>query len=204
MRRDIPGHAISAGKNLLSWLALFRLGASARGILPFLLGTVIAWSRGSSIDWGILLLSSAAVLCIMLMTFLVNEYYDYDTDIANKNYHIFSGGSRILPMGLIPRRLAIIAAYVFLAAASGIGFWLYFGFKTGPLTIPLGAIAIFIGYFYTARPLQLSYRGLGEIAIWFTCGWLATISGYYLQTGSLNDAGISARRYQRLPGDTDK
>ncbi|MFA5308281.1 MAG: prenyltransferase [Dehalococcoidales bacterium] len=182
----MPGQVISAGKNLFSWLALFRLGASARGILPFLLGAVIAWSRGNPIDWLILLLSSAAVLCIMLMTFLVNEYYDYDTDIANKGYHLLSGGSRILPMGLIPHHLAIIAAYVFLAAAGGIGLWLYFGFKTGPLTIPLGAIAIITGYFYTAKPLQLAYRGWGEIAIWFTCGWLATISGYYLQTGSLN------------------
>jgi 1,4-dihydroxy-2-naphthoate octaprenyltransferase len=196
MRRDKSGKVVSAGKSLLAWLALFRLGATARGILPFLLGAVIAWSRGSAIDWAILLLSSLAVLCIMLMTFLVNEYYDYDTDVANKDYHLLSGGSRVLPMGLIARRRAIIAAYIFLAAAGGIGLVLYFHFKTGPLTIPLGAIAIVIGYCYTARPLQLSYRGLGEISIWFTCGWLATITGYYLQTGQLNTAATLAS----LPG----
>jgi 1,4-dihydroxy-2-naphthoate octaprenyltransferase len=180
------GQVISARKNLLSWLALFRLGATARGILPFILGAVIAWSQGNPIDWVVLLLSSVAVLCIMLMTFLVNEYYDYDTDIANKDYHMLSGGSRILPLGLIPRRHAIIAARIFFAVAGGIGLSLYFYFQTGPLTIPLGAIAIIIGYFYTARPFQWSYRGLGEIAIWFTCGWLATITGYYLQAGRLN------------------
>jgi 1,4-dihydroxy-2-naphthoate octaprenyltransferase len=122
----------------------------------------------------------------MLMTFLVNEYYDYELDIANKDYHVFSGGSRILPMGLIPRRHAIIAAYIFATIAIGIGLWLYFGFKTGPLTIPLGAAAIIIGYFYTASPVRLSYRGWGEISIWLTCGWLATVTGYYLQVGQLN------------------
>lgn len=190
------GQVISARKSLISWLALFRLGATARGVFPFLLGAVIAWSQGSPIDWLILFLSSVAVLCIMLMTFLVNEYYDYDTDIANKDYHMLSGGSRILPLGLIPRRHAIIAAYVFLAVAGGIGLLLYFYFKTGPLTIPLGAIAIIIGYFYTAKPFQWSYRGLGEIAIWFTCGWLATITGYYLQAGQLNAVATLAS----LPG----
>jgi 1,4-dihydroxy-2-naphthoate octaprenyltransferase len=196
MINEPSGKPISAGKSLLSWLALFRLGATARGILPFLLGAVIAWSQGSPIDWVILLLSSVAVLFIMLMTFLVNEYYDYETDSDNKDFHLLSGGSPILPMVLIPRRRAIIAAYVFLGGAIAIGLWLYFGFRTGALTIPLGAIAIVIGYSYTARPFRLSYRGFGEISIWFTCGWLATITGYYLQTGHLNAVATLAS----LPG----
>ena len=185
-------------RDLLSWLTLFRLGATARGVLPFILGAVIAWSQGNPINWVILVLSSAAVICIMLMTFLVNEYYDYETDVANKEFHMLSGGSRVLPMGLIPRHHSIIAAYVFLAIAVVIGLLLYFYFKTGPLTILLGAIAIFIGYFYTARPFKWSYRGLGEICIWFTCGWLATITGYYLQTGHLDAVATLAS----LPGAT--
>jgi len=187
---------LSTRRRILSWLALFRLGATARGVLPFILGAVIAWSQGSDINWVILVLSSVAVICIMLMTFLVNEYYDYETDLANKEFHKLSGGSRVLPMGLIPRHHSIIAAYVFLAIAVVIGLLLHFYFKTGPLTIPLGALAIFIGYFYTAKPFKWSYHGLGEIAIWFSCGWLATITGYYLQTGHLNTVATLAA----LPG----
>jgi 1,4-dihydroxy-2-naphthoate octaprenyltransferase len=190
------GQVLPTRRDLLSWLTLFRLGATARGVLPFLLGAVIAWSQGFDISWTILILSSVAVTCIMLMTFLVNEYYDYEADLANKEFHMLSGGSRVLPMGLIPRHHSIVAAHVFLAIAVVIGLLLYFYFKTGPLTIPLGAIAIFIGYFYTAKPFRWSYRGLGEICIWFTCGWLATITGYYLQTGQLNAVATLAS----LPG----
>jgi len=179
--------ALPTRRGLISWLTLFRLGATARGVLPFLLGAVIAWSQGYDISWPILVLSTVAVICIMLMTFLVNEYYDYETDLANKEFHMLSGGSRVLPMGLIPRRHSIIAAHVVLAIAIVIGLILYFHFKTGPLTIPLGVIAIFIGYFYTARPFQWSYRGLGEIAIFFTCGWLANMTGYYLQAGQFSN-----------------
>jgi len=185
-------------RELISWLTLFRLGATARGVLPFLLGAVIAWSQGYDINWIILLLSSIAVICIMLVTFLVNEYYDYETDRSNKEFHMLSGGSRVLPMGLILRHQSLIAAYVCLAIAVALGLLLYFYFKTGPLTLLLGALAIFIGYFYTAKPFQWSYRGLGEIGIWFTCGWLATITGYYLQTGHLDAVATLAS----LPGAT--
>jgi 1,4-dihydroxy-2-naphthoate polyprenyltransferase len=190
------GDVVSVRTSLLSWLALFRLGATARGVLPFLLGGVIAWSRGASINVAVLLLSSLAVLCVMLMTFLLNEYYDYATDTANKDFHRLSGGSRILPLGLVPRRSVFIAAHVFLAIAVGLGLLLYLFFDTGPLTIPLGAGAIFIGYFYTAVPFQWSYRGIGEITIAFSCGWLATVTGYYLQVGRIDTVATLAS----LPG----
>ena len=188
----------STRRNLLSWLTLVRLGATARGVLPFLLGAVIAWSQGSPISLAILFLSSVAVICIMLMTFLVNEYYDYEGDIINKEFHRLSGGSRVLAMGLLPRRQSLIAAYVCLTIAVIIGLLLQFYYKTGPLTIPLGVVAIFIGYFYTARPIKLAYRGLGEPAIWFSCGWLATFTGYYLQTGHFDAVTTLAA----LPGAT--
>jgi 1,4-dihydroxy-2-naphthoate octaprenyltransferase len=190
--------ALSTPKNVLSWLTLFRLGATARGVLPFLLGAVIAWSQGNPINLAVLALSSLAVIFIMLMTFLINEYYDYEADLINKEFHRLSGGSRVLPMGLIPRHQSLMAAYVCLAIAVVIGLLLQFYYRTGPFTIPLGALAIFIGYFYTAKPLRWAYRGLGEIAIWFSCGWLATFTGYYLQTGHFD----AVTTLSALPGAT--
>ena len=85
----------SLKRYLLSWLTLFRRGATARGILPFLLGMVIAYSQGYTIDWAVLALSTVGVAFVMLMTFLVNEYYDYETDLLNKEFHMLSGGSRV-------------------------------------------------------------------------------------------------------------
>ena len=192
------GQTLSTKRYLLSWLTLFRLGATARGVLPFLLGAVIAWSQGNPINLAVLVLSSIAVIFIMLMTFLINEYYDYGADIINREFHRLSGGSRVLPMWLIPRQQSLVAAYVCLSVAIIIGLWLYFYYQTGPFTIPLGAVAIFIGYFYTAKPFRWSYRGLGEIAIWFSCGWLATFTGYYLQTGHFDMVTTLAA----LPGAT--
>lgn len=170
-------------QGLHAWLTLLRLGPTARGILPFLLGATIAWAQGAPINWAVLVISTIGVICVMEMTFLINDYYDYGADVLNRTFHRLSGGSRILPSGLLPQRSALNAAYACILIAGIIGLILQFYYKTGLYTIPLGVLAMFIGYFYTAKPLRFSYHGLGEIAIWFSCGWLAILSGYYLQTG---------------------
>lgn len=183
---------LSLKRQALAWGTLLRIGPTARGVLPFLLGTTIAWSQGYPLNWAVLLLSSLGVVLIMLVTFLVNEYYDYGADLINRQFHSLSGGSRVLPMGLVSPRQALWAAYVVAVLAAILGLVLYFVYHTGLLTLPLGLIALLVGYFYTAKPVRLSYHGLGEIAIWFACGWLATIMGYYLQTGRLDDVAILA------------
>lgn len=50
--------------SMLSWFTLFRLGATARGVLPFILGGVIAWSEGYPINWVVLVLSTIAIFHI--------------------------------------------------------------------------------------------------------------------------------------------
>jgi 1,4-dihydroxy-2-naphthoate octaprenyltransferase len=178
--------SLALPKRMQAWLTLLRLGPTARGVLPFLLGAVIAWSQGNPINGAVLVISSLAVICIMEMTFLINDYYDYQADLLNKTFHFLSGGSRMLPSGLISKDSVLKAACAFIGVAVILGLILNFYYHTGPYTIPFGALAMFIGYFYTAKPFQCSYHGLGEISIWFACGWLATICGYYLQTGHLD------------------
>jgi len=63
---------------------------------------------------------------------------------------------------------------------------LQFYYKTGPYTIPLGALGAFAGFFYSARPIQWSYRGVGEIWIGLCYGWLTVAASYYIQTGELS------------------
>jgi 1,4-dihydroxy-2-naphthoate octaprenyltransferase len=80
----------------------------------------------------------------------------------------------------------LIATYVSLALAVAIGFVLYFYYKTGPYTLPLGAFGLLCGYFYTAKPIQWSYRGVGELLIAICYGWLTVNAAYYLQVGHLS------------------
>lgn len=133
--------------------------------------------------WGIWVLGSLAVILIMAMTFLVNEYFDFATDSANETFNTFSGGSRSLPKGLIQRKYVLFAAGGCAILAALLGLIVQFAFKTGPLTLPLGIAAMVIGYAYTGKPFQLIYRGLGELFDGLTIAWMPIIIAYYLLAG---------------------
>ena len=48
-----------------------------------------------------------------------------------------------------------------------------------------GLAAVLLGYFYTASPLRLAYRGLGEILVFLKAGPLAVCGSYLLFTGNI-------------------
>jgi 1,4-dihydroxy-2-naphthoate octaprenyltransferase len=168
---------------LTAWLTLSRLPFQSVGILPCVLGTVIAWRGGYAIHWGIVALAILAVACIMAATYLSGEYYDYSTDSANTSYNRFTGGSRVLQKGLVSRRRVLPAAIVALSLAGAIGLVIQFVFKTGPFTIPLGMLGMLCGFFYSSNPFRWAYRGVGEMLIFVCYGWLTVNTAYYLQTG---------------------
>jgi 1,4-dihydroxy-2-naphthoate octaprenyltransferase len=60
---------------------------------------------------------------------------------------------------------------------------IYLHYQTGPWTLFLGGLGIFFGYFYSEKPFQWSYRGIGEILVGFCYGWLPIATGFYLLTG---------------------
>jgi len=170
--------------SLPAWLRLGRPPFHLVGVSPFILGLVIAWSQGYTLNLGVGVLSTLAVVLIMLTTYYAGEYYDYETDSLNRDYNKFSGGTRVLQAGLIPRRYVLLAALLALIMAGIIGLVLQFYFKTGPFTIPLGAFGMLCGYFYTSKPIRWAYRGIGEILIGICYGWLTVNTAYYLQTGA--------------------
>ncbi len=170
-----------------AWIGLSRIPFHSVGVLPFVLGTVLAWYQTGNLDWMVFGLGALAVILIMLNTYYAGEYYDYEVDelSAKLERNRFSGGTQVLQTGIIPRKHAFIAALVCLLLAGAVGSLLQFRLKTGSYTIPLGALGMFAGFFYTTKPIQWSYRGVGEIWIGFAYGWLPVAVGYYLQAGGI-------------------
>jgi 1,4-dihydroxy-2-naphthoate polyprenyltransferase len=119
------------------------------------------------------------------MTHYSNDYFDLDADRANPTPTNWSGGSRILPDGLLPPRIALITACIFLAIASFAALVLAFVIVPAPLTLPLLALAILLAWFYSAPPLRLHSRGVGELAGALLIPGLTPLVGFYLQTGRL-------------------
>ena len=172
------------------WIDLQELPKHLANVLPFLLGTSLAYWQSGRIDW---LVFGVALLALFLLTdgtYIANEYFDYENDKLNVGRIggadavgvTTTGGTRVLVKGLITRRHALIAAVIAFLLAIPVGLFLRFGLDTGPLTIPLGLLAVFIGWFYTAPPIKACYRGLGEIFIAVGQG-LVVFGAYYVQLG---------------------
>jgi 1,4-dihydroxy-2-naphthoate octaprenyltransferase len=166
-----------------AWWKLSRVPFLSVGILPLILGFVLAWRWGYKGPSGLYVLSIMAVILIMWMTYYVGEWNDLEGDRVNQNFNQFSGGSRVLVKEVFPAWFSLVLGYGCLAGAILIGFYIYLQYQTDLRTLVLGGVGIFFGFFYSNKPFRWSYQGLGEIIIGFCYGWLPIATGFFLFTG---------------------
>jgi len=171
---------------LAAWWKLSRVPFLSVGVLPLILGFVLAWRWGYQGPFGLYLLATGTVVLIMWMTYYLGEWNDLEGDRINQEFNRFSGGSRILVKGVLPARVSLFLGYGCLAGGILAGFYIYLRYQTGPWTLILGGIGIFFGFFYSGRPFRWAYRGIGEILIGFCYGWLPIATGFYLFAGFFN------------------
>lgn len=169
------------------WLQLSRLPFHLVGVLPFILGMVLAWRITGSFNLSVFIISIIAVVLIMLSTYYAGEYYDLHVDrlSAGMEKNAFSGGTQVIVRNLIPHNHARIASYVTIALACIIGVILQFYYKTGLWTIPLGVSGTISGFYYSTPPMRWVKRGIGESLIGYCYGWLPVAASFYLQSGGI-------------------
>jgi 1,4-dihydroxy-2-naphthoate octaprenyltransferase len=169
------------------WLFLrtTRLPFLSATAVPVALGIAIAASDGAFTWWTALLTLIGAFFAHLGIN-VSNDIFDTlsGADDANVNPTQFSGGSRVAVYGLLTiRQLAVLSTALFaVAGLIGLGLvWI-----TGSLTLLwIGVAGIVVGLAYTAPPLKLVYRGLGEIAVFLGFGPIMLLGAYVVQTGRL-------------------
>ncbi len=170
---------------IAGWFGLSRPPFHTVGILPFLLGTFLAWRLDHAFNIPIFVLGVSGVVLVMLSTYHAGEYFDYEEDELSKCLFRsrFAGGSGVIPDRILPRSVPLWTSIIAIALAGIIGLILQFGLKTGPLTLLLGCLGALPGFFYSTRPVRLVDKGFGEFLIGFCYGWLPVASGFYIQRG---------------------
>lgn len=163
-------------RSLRIWWQTLRPWSYTAAVIPVLLGAAIAAYDGYA-DLGRLLLALIGAIAIQAGTNLANEYYD-DQKGLDKVQTIGIGGA--IQRGELSARQVLIAALIAFGIGAAIG--LYLVSLTGPFLFWLGLISIAVGYFYTAEPLALAYRGLGEVAVFIFMGPVIVVGSYYVQT----------------------
>ncbi len=175
-------------EKIKAWIGLSRPPFHTVGILPFLLGTILAYRIHSTISIEIFIFGVLGVILIMLSTYHSGEYFDYRGDMISNSLHDnqFAGGTRVLLTGKMSPLVPLWTSIVAIIIAAAIGLFLQFILKTGPYTLLLGFLGAFPGFFYSTEPIRLVKRGIGEIFIGFCYGWLPVASAYYIQTGTIH------------------
>ncbi len=165
------------------WLRTSRTPFLQASILPVMLGGALARNQ-PGFTWRHFFLAIVGIGLIHSGTNLINEYYDHRSraDDLNPNRTPFSGGSGAIQDGVVPARQVFWAGIICFAAGGTIG--IYFLLQVGWPVLALGIAGILGGYFYTAPPVKLGYRGLGEIGTGILLGPLAVLGGYVVHTGA--------------------
>jgi 1,4-dihydroxy-2-naphthoate octaprenyltransferase len=183
---DTPRVYDPAQSRLKSWAAELRAPFLTGSLTPVVLGTCAARRDTGSIQVPQFVLALLGAAFLHLGANIANDYYDHRSgnDEANRRFvRPFSGGSRLIQEGLLEPGHVLRAALLFYAAAVAVGVCL--AWSVGPGILAFGILGILGGFFYTAPPLRLGYRGWGELAIGFEFGVLSTLGGYYVQTRRL-------------------
>jgi len=169
----------------LGWLALrtTRLPFLSATIVPVVLGIAIA-ARQGSFDLLTAVLTVIGASFVQLGLNVANDVFDsaQGADEANVTPTQFSGGSRVIQYGLVSFRQMAGIATLFYVVAGVIGLVLL-GLRGSPALLAIGVAGFVVSIGYTAPPLKLVYRGLGEIAVAIGFGPLMLVGAYVVQSG---------------------
>ena len=193
---------INLSTKIIKGVAITRVPFTSASIFPMLAIAAYYAGLGDGLfSVTSLLLAVFGVLLLHLSSNVFNDYFDVSdgTDEANNEYFqpggaAITGGSRAIELGIITlNKTKTVATSLLIASLLVAGFLFYNIYQvTGATSNVEGALAVglsglFLGYFYTARPLRLvARRGLGELAIFLAFGPLLTLgTGYAISAETI-------------------
>jgi 1,4-dihydroxy-2-naphthoate octaprenyltransferase len=159
------------------------------GFAGFALGAAIAAYEGTPVTLARYAAGQAMVTAFHLMTHYANDYFDRSSD-RHGEPTAFSGGSGVLVSGDLSPRTALVAAL----ACAAIGLVAVAGFARAgqPVTAWIGAAIGALAWSYSAPPLRLADRGLGEADTAAVVAVLVPLAGYAVFTGTVDGLALAA------------
>lgn len=170
----------------LAYIAATRPPFILATIVPVILGLSYSVYQGYTLDWATAVLSLLAAVLLHAGINVLNDYYDAlnGTDDNNdERIFPFTGGSRFIQNEVMTRQQTLIYGVCLMLAVITIGSYLVA--QTGAALFWLGLTGIVIGWGYSAPPLRLNSRGLGELCV--LAGFsLLPLGAWLVQTGNLS------------------
>ncbi len=147
---------------LLAFLRLGRFHFLAAGALFFAFGAALAHAAGARLTVAEWVLGLSFVASTQLAVHYANDYHDLAADRANRTPTLLAGGSRVLVEGRIRPEVSLRTSWILFAVAAAL--LIAFTLQTGPVVVAVGVATLLLSWAYSAPPLRLVSRGIGELA----------------------------------------
>jgi len=148
-------------------------------IAPLTAGTLLCVKINGNISIPGFILILISGIFIHIATNVYNDIYDslQGTDSVNAERNEFSGGSGVLQSHPELMGSMYSIARIALAAALCLNIALMFFIERElwPMLWIIFAVSVFFSKYYTAAPVKLAYRGMGEISVWLAFGPMAIL-----------------------------
>ncbi len=173
---------MGAASRLWRWIRLGRPHFLLGGFLMHVTGAAMAGVAGYAVDLTVAAWCQLAISATQLAAHYANDYFDLEADRNNLTYTHWSGGSRVLPGGLLPPRVALISALALTTLGMAASLPVT---HLRPGLLPLVLVAAVSSWSYSAPPLRLHSSGAGELVVAAIVTLLTPATGYYAQAGML-------------------
>ncbi len=155
------------------------------GLLLYILGVLVSGRMGYDIDPIRAVFGYLVFMPAHLSVSYSNDLFDVYADSFNDGT-LFSGGSGVLKRRPELMRVALYISIILILISVFLSIIFTLIYSLSPLFVGLVILGSLLGWFYTAPPLKLSYRGLGEISTAATVGVLVPMYGFIVSTGTLD------------------
>ena len=172
--------------HIIAFIKLGRPLFLGGGFLLYALGAAVAAHHGHEVSLARYALGQATITAFQLMTHYANDYFDFDADRANLTPTRWSGGSRVLAEGQLPRAVARSAALVLGAIGSALAVVLVT--RYGVALAPALVLTAFLSWEYSAPALRLCASGGGELTTAVVVTGLVPWLAFQLQAPDLRGA----------------
>ena len=164
-----------------TWLRVIRIKFLFASLIAVFVGLAVQWWLYSEINVIHAGLTLAGVLALHASVDLLNDYWDFKRGIDSSTKRTkMSGGTGVLPEGLLKPSHVYYAGILFLIAGSLIG--AYFVMTSGITIAILLGFAILSIYFYSGKIVD---SGLGEIFVAIK-GTMIVLGTFFIQSDELS------------------
>ena len=169
------------------WLRVIRVRFLLASIIAVSAGLAITWWNTSSITIFDAILTICGVLALHASVDLLNDYWDFKRGIDTTTHRTkMSGGSGVLPEGLLKPAQVYAAGITFLIIGTVIG--IYFVATDGIVIGIILAFAVISIYFYSTKIVDW---GLAEVFVAIK-GSMIVMGTYFVQTSQITESTVLA------------